>query len=200
MRYSDDDIGLVGAIIVIAITCVLIAVTIFWPSKDHVMDVKSIHWYTTIDIYQYSPLEEKGRTHGYAYTKSHAKEKAEDDIPDNAYDIEYEFHKDDDGHHTVYYTYTINTWQKTGEVPLMGNDKNPVEAKCDLPTDILDPKIGDQKRQNGYSVRYSVTGTSNGEQVTFDIPKDIWERLTTNDELNYKTKGSGDPFEICIAE
>ena len=199
MKYSDDDIG-IGIGIGVAIICILVAVLIFWPSKEHAMDVKSIHWYTTIDIYQYGPIEEEGRTYGWYGFKGSAKEAAQEAIPNGAYDIEYTFYKDENGYYTAYYSYTINTWQKTGEAPLMGNDKNPVEAECDLQTDILDPKIGDQKRQNGYSVRYSVTGISDGAQVTFDIPKDIWERLTTNDELNYKTRGSGDPFEIRIAE
>jgi hypothetical protein len=110
---------------------------------------------------------------------------------------------DDNTYYEYYYqfTYNINQWHKVSECNQQGNDKSPYEPECDLSVEVNDPKLTDRKRQCGHNETYQVNGIQGDKVVTYNIPKDVWERVTTNDEISYKKFRFGDTiWDIKIAE
>ena len=202
--YKSRDIEdyipvIVGAVLIIVPILILIFICI--PKKGY-MKVDSTHWYWYVDVYKYKTVKEstwgsEEFTSRYDWFSERTPSSYDKDrsLPAGAYAVTYELKKyrstsDSDGNTTDYYrfkyTYDIDKWVFLRQLPSSGNDKDPHEHECDLPTDIERPNIGDLKRQNGHTEEYSATGKVNGEIQTVWIPKWAWERLTENDEFSYK--------------
>ena len=180
------------------------------PVKGY-MEVESTHWYWTVDIFTYKPVNKSGRT-GHKSFRSSAERAAERDIPEGAYNISIDTHsgsktvvdrewKDEQGHthkdtHTEHYyyatySYTIDQWVKTREVSSCGRDKNPYEPE--RPFDTTAPDVlGNQKCGAGHHEEYKVTGYVNGEIVTYSVSKGDWEQINDTDEFGYTKFRFGD--------
>ena len=184
------------------------------------MEVDSIHWNWSVDIFTYSAVRESDRT-GHRYTRSGAEEEARGSIPTGAYDIHIETHsgsrevvdrewKDENGNthketHKEYYyyadySYTIDKWIKTSEVSVCGRDKNPYEPE--RPFDTTAPDVlGNQKCGMGHNELYTVTGLVDGEMHTYNISRSDWEHINENDEFGYKKYRFGDTiWDLQIAQ
>jgi hypothetical protein len=216
MYYKDNDtlktVCVVSAILVVVS---IIVAFICIPVKGY-MEVDSYHWNWTINVYEYGAVnkstwgkEEFTSKWDWFSERTPSSYDMERSLPSGAYNVSYELKK----HHSYsnentttvyyrfYYTYTINEWVPITKLSTYGNDKNPYEHECDLPTDVENPNLGDRKRQYGHEEEYTATGVVNGETTTVIITKDIFDRLTENDEFEYKRhRWNGVAYDIKIAE
>ena len=213
--YRDDAVKTVTITIAVVAVIALIVAFICMPIKGY-MDVESYHWNWTIDVYEYSAVNESTwGTEEFTSRWDWFSERTpnsydiERSLPSGAYNVSYELKK----HHSYssedtttdyyrfYYTYIINKWVPITKLSTYGNDKNPYEHGCDLSTDVENPNLGDRKRQYGHSEKYTATGIVNGEKTTVIITKCIFDRLTENDEFEYKRHRWNDvAYDIKIAE
>lgn len=79
----------------------------------------------------------------------------------------------------------MNCWSYVSEISSCGNDKNPYESECGLPTSVENPELGDKRRQVGHNEEYSASGSVDGKVLTYVIPKETWERISVGDEFGY---------------
>jgi len=213
--YRDDTVKTVTITIAVVVVIALIVAFICMPVKGY-MDVESYHWNWTVDVYEYSAVKKsKWGTEEFTSKWDWFSERTpssydmERSLPVGAYNVSYELKK----HHSYssedtttdyyrfYYTYTSNEWIITSKLSTYGNDKNPYEHECDLSTNVENPNLGDMKRQSGHSEEYTATGIVNGKKTTVIITKDIFDRLTDNDEFEYKRHRWNDvAYDIKLAE
>ena len=213
--YRDDTVKIVTITIAVIAVITLIAVFICMPVKGY-MEVESYHWNWTIDLFEYRQVHESGSVSEH-YTRGGAENAARNRIPGDAYNVDIEthsytktnHHEDQNGHkytttetrYKAEYSYTVDRWVKYTELNSYGNDKSPYEPECDLPTDVENPVLGDKKRQHGHMEKYTATGIVKGEKTTVIITKDIFDRLTDNDEFEYKRHRWNDvAYDIKLAE
>lgn len=195
--------GAIGAIVFI--TC-------YFAIPVHgYMEVSSVHWFWTVDIYEFKPCKHYDTT-GRCSSQWRAEQAAENAIPRGAYNIHIDVTRrsetvtdrtwtDNNGHHheethTEYYyygeyTYTIDEWEKSGEANAVGNDKNPHEPERPYPTTAPDI-LGEHKCGAGHTEEYSVTGYVDGELHTYWLNKSDWEKINENDEFGYSKFRFGD--------
>ena len=216
MYYKDNDtlktVCIVSAILIVVS---IIVAFVFIPVKGY-MEVESYHWNWTIDLFEYRQVHESGSVSNH-YTRGGAEDAARSRIPDDAYNIDVEtnsytktrHHEDQDGHryttteirYRAEYSYTVDRWVEYSELNSYGNDKSTYEPECDLPTDVENPNLGDRKRQYGHGEKYTATGMVDGKETTVIITKDIFDRLTENDEFEYKRHRWNDvAYDVKIAE
>lgn len=213
--YRDDTVKIIAIISAVAVVVALIIVFICSPIKGY-MEVESYHWNWTIDVYEYDAVNKSAwGTEEFTSRWEWFSERTpscydmERSLPVGAYDVHYELKK----HHSYssevtttdyyrfYYTYTINEWVTLTALSTYGNDKNPYEHECDLPTDVENPNLGDRKRQHGHGEKYTATGIVDGKKTTVIITKYIFDKLTENDEFEYKRHRWNDiAYDIKIAE
>ena len=215
---------LVGTLV--AIGCaIVIGITMFFtiPVKGF-MKIEKYHWQWTIQLFEYQAVSES--TWGSTESRWRGGVGSQDQInvvPENAYDItaEYKHYRnkevvdrvwyDNDGNkheetHTEriykwHYTYKLNKWMSIYTLDSYGIDKNPYKPACDYPTYIHSPKIGDIIREGGHSEKYMVSGTVDDNYVTYEITKDVFDRLNPHDELYYKKyRTSNKIFDVNIAQ
>lgn len=213
--YMDDTVKTIAIISSVAVVIALIIAFICMPIKGY-MEVESYHWNWTIDLLEYRQVNESGSVSNH-YTRGGAENAARSRIPDDAYNIDVEthsytkthHHEDQNGHkytttetrYKAEYSYTVDRWVKYTELNSYGKDKSPYEPECDLPADVENPNLGDRKRQYGHGEKYTATGVVNGKETTVIITKDIFDRLTENDEFEYKRHRWNDvAYDIKIAE
>ena len=174
------------------------------------MDVESIQWRWTVDIYTFQPVNENHNT-GHYSTRYDVENAVNSSIPGEAYNVSTTIHsgskdvvvrewKDSNGkvqketrrenYYYASYSYTIDKWVKTAESVTSGNDKSPYE---DRPYETNVPcVIGNCKCGVGRSEEYFVHGIVEQKYETFAISKSDWERLSSNDEFSYSKYRFGD--------
>lgn len=204
LGFSDDILPLIigGIIVFIAAVCCF-----FFVPVSGYMEVESIHWNWTIDVFTFKEVSKSGRT-GRKYSRYQAEEEAKRNIPANANagTINIETHsgsrtvtdeewKDSDGRthkrtHTEYYyyadyLYTVNEWVKTKELSAIGSDKSPYEPERIYDTTAPD-ELGNHKCGAGHNEYYTVTGIVDEESKTYNISKQDWEKMRESDEFSYK--------------
>ena len=192
------------AIVILSIIAVIASLICFFaiPIKGY-MKVESIHWQWTVDVYTYSAVNKSGKTSKKG-TKRIASAAAENEIPENAYDIrieifsEYSSDTDTTNYYAEYY-YTVDEWVKTSEVSSFGSDKNPYEPERPYNTEAPDV-LGNNKCGYDHTERYTVTGVVDGKKYTYDISKSDWESFYVNAEFEYsKFRFGKELFNVDLA-
>lgn len=177
--------------------CIIGLISLITP-KQYVLDVKFTKWTYTIQIQEYQAKEHSGWA----------------TPPSNAYDIEKEWKKDgvksvgiDANGDTVYqdtydwyYTYKYNEWVNTRKVVTTDTDKEPYfgEVVLKKPTDEMG--LGEERilcQSKTYTVCGIINGTTTIKEI--EVSESLWKEITNQDQLNYKQRKLGDPYEIHIA-
>ena len=193
----ESDTQLLIAIIAIFAIVALIFGIGHIPHK-HDMDVRQIRWECGIHIEEYQ--------------KEHHRERST--YPKDAYNVDsYQVRKskrvkDSDGdYHTKYYyvtryDYDVNVWKETRCVTTSGSDHEPYFGEYTLKE--AGPDGLGEERVSYNSTVYTASGIwldSKKEDLhTVEIPADIWDKLTINDELMYKESAMGGPSDFQIAQ
>ena len=180
----------------------VLAVVIFIVSitkwRSHTLDVHLIQWEYTIQIQEYQTFHESGWS----------------SPPEGAFNVRTEVRQhgtskiniNDDDYITVprydtWYEYDLNKWHNSRQIVTVGADKSPYWGEYELRVLGEGLTVGSE-RVSAQIEAYSVSGTEgkNGELITLTVSREIWERITTDDQLNYSQRKFGKPFDIKIAE
>lgn len=181
---------------------------IFIPLKE-TMVVDSYRWNWTIQLSEYTAINEDKwgktthRTFGGLGSSDQKKV-----VPNDAYNVtaDFEYHHREKvvtGHYTdsngnrkeqyhydnVYkwhYYYTVNRWKESSCLDSYGIDKSPYEPKCEYTTSIASPKLGDIIRQSGHKEIYYISGEIDGKTISYEVPKDVYDKIEKGDEISYK--------------
>lgn len=183
-------IVIICSIAVLALICHYIV-----KPRDYILDVKTISWTSVIQIQEYTVVHEEGwsRPPSDAYNISHHSKKRKTEKHGNSSVDIYD----------TWYRYDINKWKDTHKVTAGGFDKNPYYAEYELKKSNRNDGIGDERESHRYII-YEVSGiqhnSSKSELITFEIPESIWKELQLTDEVNYKQRGFGKPYDIHIGK
>ena len=172
------------------------ACAIIFKEKSYTIEVKAVQWTYTIYI------EEFKKVH-------HTNERY---LPDGAYNVEQryktetKFVSDGDGQMHTYtqtktvYDYDLNEWVDSRQCETFGFDKMPYFAEVELAIGGSDGLGAEREKCRG--IEYLACGVNGDETELIRVPvsEDIWSRLKVGDELNFKKRVVGDPYEIWIAE
>lgn len=188
---------IIGAVVMVLIAITLLIIWLVMP-RQHVLDVKLIQWEYTIQIQEYRTVHEFGWSSppDDAYNvqkenREHGTEKIQID------DVEIKVPRYD-----TWYEYDIDMWIDNRIVMTTGTDKSPYWGEYELRQQNGSTiSIGDE-RVSANIEEYTVSGTESdcNELITVSVSRDIWEQLTTNDQLIYLQRAIGDPYDIRIAE
>lgn len=196
-RYSSPkDKTTIIVLIAICVIVIIFGIIHLFTPKDYVLKPKMIGWCYTIQIQEYRQHEESG------YSSP----------PSDAYDIRTSRRTrtrtvtDSDGkqhtetYHETYYEYKINRWDDSRTVVTHGLDKSPYWGEYTLIDHNGD--LGSE-RVSAHIETYTVSGIisdESSELISIDVPKEVWELITLDDELNYKQRRVGKPYDISIAK
>lgn len=225
----DEDVRKVLIGVAIAIASILFLLWIFLPVKDS-CEIERINWDWGVQVVHYISVsrEKDSRKEGYIWgSKFRAQEKAErlqsELLPDKAYDISYRIKdvtdrtavgKDSQGN-TIYsydtnyyilYTYRIDQWDNLNVIHQRGVDFSPHEPERPYPlvsSYPKEPEIGDKACTDGHSEVYSVTGMVDGEEKTYDISREDFDKLhKTGAKVMYFRHGrfGTEAYDICFEE
>lgn len=166
---------------------------------NYILDVKTLEWNYTIQIQELQRQHEEGWS----------------TPPMDAYNISYyrkkhgrhSVGKDSYGHdiyvddYDTWYVYDVDRWVDTRKIVTHGQDKNPYFGEYELHDPQRERGLG-KERLGGQFTLYTASGTvgSNAALVTIEISCDIWEKAASGDEINYKKRAVGKPYDIKIAE
>lgn len=196
MKTPNRKLLCICGSVVLAAVLIGIVCAIIFREKTYTIEVKAVQWAYTIYI------EEFKKVH---YT-------SERYLPEGAYNVERR-HKtetrvasDGDGkthaetRTKTVYDYDLNEWVDSRQCVTSGFDKMPYFAEVELATGGSDGLGAEREKCRG--VEYLACGV-NGEEtelIRVSVSEDIWSRLKVGDELNFKKRAVGDPYEIWIAE
>lgn len=157
---------------------------------NYILDVKTLEWNYVVQIQELQCQHEEGWS----------------TPPMDAYNISYyrkKWGKDTRGHvvYRTWYVYDVDRWVDTRKIVTHGQDKNPYFGEYELHDPQRERGLG-KERLGGQFTLYTASGTvgSNAALVTIEIPCDIWEKAESGDEINYKKRAVGKPYDIKIAE
>lgn len=195
---DDDTKKIIGIIAVVGVVIAIIAYILCSP-KEYTIRVSAITWEYGVHIEQYSVVH-------------HTEERSH---PSDAYNVvssvrtETKTYTDEDGDtHTkfntyIVYSYDVNRWVERRCVMNKGTDHNPEFKPYSLLHSEREDSIGEE-RVGYFSKEYFASGPLVGSDDltlhTVRISEDIWEKLTTNDEINYLKSAVGHPYAVSIAE
>lgn len=189
----------IAASIVFGVLVIGVVLLLTFLPKNYILKVKTLEWNYVVQIQELQCQHEEGWS----------------TPPMDAYNISYHLKKhgkhsvgkDSYGHdicvddYDTWYVYDIDRWVNTRKIVTHGQDKNPYFGEYELHDPKRERGLG-KERLGGQFTLYTASGTvgSNAELVTIEIPCDIWEKVTSGDEINYKQKAVGKPYDIKIAE
>ena len=195
---DEGDAKIIGIIAVVGVVIAIIAYILGSP-KEYTIRVSAITWEYGVHIEQYS-------------IEHHTEERS---YPADAYNIvpgtrtEHKTYTDEDGDtHTKFETYTVysydvNRWIEKRCAMNKGTDHNPEFKSYNLVHSEREDGIGEE-RVKYFSKEYFASGPLVGSDDltlhTVQISEDIWEKLTTNDEINYLKSAVGHPYAVSVAE
>lgn len=185
----------------IVVLVVIVFAFVLATPHDYVMDVKSVHWEYVIQIQELRAVHEEGWSFppGDAYNvdkywKKHGKTAVgTNSNGDTIYEDDYDW----------YYVYTVNRWVNSRQVTTVGYDKSPYWGEYELYESDNVMGLGDERviaQTQTYAVSGIIIGSKDTDIVSVDVPKNIWEKITTNDDLLFKKRIIGHPYEIQIAK
>ena len=176
---------------------------LFWwlgEPKVYTLNVKMIEWNYTVRIQELMVVHGEGwdlPEGAYNVTskkKKHGKEKiGTDSNGDPIYKDKYD----------PWYTYDVNRWIETRRVTTNGLDKNPYWGEYELYKSNNEMGIGDERvlvSTETYTVSGVLENSKSTDLVSLEISKDLWDDLTTMDQINYKKRKLGKPYDIEIAQ
>ena len=190
--------AIIGSIVSgVLVLCVVLLLALH--PTNYILKVKSLEWNYTIQIQELQRQHEEGWS----------------TPPMDAYNISYyrkkhgrhSVGKDSYGHdiyvddYDTWYVYDVDRWVDTRKIVTHGQDKNPYFGEYELHDPKRERGLG-KERLGGQFTLYTASGTvgSDSALVTIEIPCDVWERAAFGDEINYKQRAVGKPYDIKIAE
>lgn len=90
-----------------------------------------------------------------------------------------------------HYYYKVNRWDFSYNVSSVGFDRKPYEAECNLPYNISNPKIGDQKR-SARKEQYDVYGVIDSKCVCYHVSESDWKKIDVGGTITYSRHRFGD--------
>lgn len=166
---------------------------------DYTMQVKNIQWEYTVHIEEYQVIHHTD----------------ESSYPSDAYNVHsYRKRKtrtvtDKDGkshtetYYVTRYNYDRNEWHESRRVPTQGYDHEPYFGEFTLKTSDRSDGIGAEReayRMQVYTAIGQLVNSNDTELKYVEISSDVWGVLKVGDELNYKQRAVGSPYDISIAQ
>lgn len=183
---------------IVGLLILIIVLKILLTPHNYTMQVKTISWKYDVHIEELKVVHKTD----------------ESTYPSDAYNVDRytktksETYTDKDGNmhtrtkHVTRYNYDVNRWIETRVVTNAGFDHNPSYGEFTLKESSRDDGIGGE-RVGHYTETYTASGVLINSEDTqlknIDIPKNIWDVLKLTDQLNYKQRMIGDPYDIEIA-
>lgn len=177
----------------------IILFTVILKPHDYTIKVKNIQWEYAVHIEEYQVIHHTD----------------ESSYPFDAYNLHsYRKRKtrtvtDQDGktHTETYYVtrydYDRNEWHETRRVPTQGYDHEPYFGEFTLKTSDRSDGIGAEResyRSRIYTAIGQLVNSNDTELKYIEISSDVWGILKIGDELNYKQRAVGNPYDISIAQ
>lgn len=196
-KEKTITISVIASTVVLVI--VLIAIRLSTP-KMYTLDVRFTEWNYTVRIQELKVVHlegwdlDEGAYNVSSKKKKHGKEKVgEDSNGDPIYKDKYD----------PWYEYDVNRWFETRRVVTNGFDKKPYWGEYELyeSDDVMG--IGDERvlaSVETYTVVGVLEGSRDNSAVSIEVPKDVWERVTNEDDIIYKKRSFGKPYDIDIAQ
>ena len=196
IRFHDNWIHycvIIGAILGV----IFLFVGLLKP-HDYTMQVKNIQWEYKVYIEEY-------------IVKHHTDESS---YPSDAYNV-HSYKKtrsrivtrNGKSHTEIYYVtrynYDRNEWHETRRVPTQGYDHEPYFGEFTLKTSSREDDIGAEReayRSQVYTAIGQLIYSDDTDLKYIEISYEIWNNLKVGDELNYKQRKIGKPYDISIAQ
>ena len=220
----DEDLRNRLFILAGILTIIFGIVWLVTPVTDS-MHIETVDWQWEVKVYQYVsvPQELDSRNRGYKFDHRSEAESEMDSvknalIPAEAYDVNVTIKKDSDrrkigeidgepvytydDYYYYSFSYRVNRWEYFNSLYASGTDDKPYEPERPYKeaNEIPDWTVGIFSCGLNHEEKYTVTGTSDSKQETFDISKEDWQRIhnTGVKEIWYK-KGKFDDHIDKIA-
>jgi hypothetical protein len=185
-------------VIIGAILGVIFLFVYLLKPHDYTMQVKNIQWEYTVHIEEYQVRH---------YTD-------ESSYPSDAYNVQsYRKRKsrivtkNGKSHTEIYYVtrydYDRNEWHETRRVPTQGYDHEPYFGEFTLKTSSREDGIGTEReayRSQVYTAIGQLIYSDDTDLKYIEISYEIWNNLKVGDELNYRQREIGKPYDISIAQ
>lgn len=186
-------------IVIGAILGVIVLFVCLLKPHDYTMQVKNIQWEYAVHIEEYQVrhyIDESSYPSDAYNVQSYRKRKTRTvtDQDGNSYTETY---------YVTRYNYDRNEWHETRRVPTQGYDHEPYFGEFTLKTSDRPDGIGAEResyRSRVYTAIGQLVNSNDTELKYVEISSDVWEVLKVGDELNYKKRAVGSPYDISIAQ
>lgn len=182
-EHEEATIGIVVSIIILSFIMFLAV-----PVKDSMMvEATWWTWEIPIEVYTAKEFDSLSRPPKDAYDV-----RAETEI---YYETERHYIYDSNGNGSAYeeriprtrtrYYYKRNVWIFSYNLTSSGVDKKPYEAKCDIPSIVPNPNVGDKRRLDHKEI-YEVVGSEEDKTRKFKVSKNDWQLIDIDGMIYYK--------------